>query len=314
MITKVCIIVLNWNGARDTIECLKSIQELRIRNYELGIIVVDNGSTDDSISKIKKLSISHYPLAIISNKQNLGYAGGNNIGIRYALGKGADYVMVLNNDTILHSDSMIRIIETLKMDSRIGLASPKIYFAKGFEFHKNRYKKEDQGRVIWYAGGKIDWGNVYGSTRGVDEVDKGQYDKEGITDFATGTCMILTRKLIEEVGMFDERHFLYYEDTDLSERSRKAGLKVMYIPRAVVWHKVAQSSGIGSELNDYYITRNRLLFGIKYARLRTKFALVKESIKLLLNGRKWQKIGIRDFYFGRFGKGSWPPARRENEN
>ena len=86
---------------------------------------------------------------------------------------------------------------------------------------------------------------------------------------------------------------------------KNRGWKVLYEPKGIVWHKVAQSSGIGSNLNDYFITRNRMLFGMRYASLRTKFALAKESIKLLLNGRKWQKIGVRDFYLGRFGRGSW---------
>ena len=95
------------------------------------------------------------------------------------------------------------------------------------------------------------------------------------------------------------------EDSDLSERIKKAGFKVMYSPRGRLWHKVSQGSGIGSELNDYFITRNRMLFGMTYAKLRTKFALFRESIKLLLIGRKWQKIGIRDYYLGKFGKGSW---------
>ncbi|OGM05223.1 hypothetical protein A2715_04690 [Candidatus Woesebacteria bacterium RIFCSPHIGHO2_01_FULL_39_32] len=299
---KVFVVILNWNRPDDTVECLESINRLSVVGYQLSVVVVDNASSDDSIEKIQNDKLK---FKIIENKENLGFAGGNNVGIKYAIKNGADYVMVLNNDTIVHPDLVLRIIEATKKHSNFGVASPKIYFEREFEFHKERYKKDDLGKVIWYAGGQIDWDNVYGKTRGVDEVDKGRYDEVEETDFATGTCMFLSRKALEKVGLFDEKYFMYYEDTDLSLRIKKAGFKVLYIPKAVVWHKVAQSSGIGSKLNDYFTTRNRLLFGMRYARLRTRFALYKESLRLLVTAREWQKRGILDFYFGRFGKGSW---------
>ncbi len=305
----VFVVVLNWNRAEDTIACLESIANLSTNNYQLTTVVVDNASTDNSVAKIKnqisKSKDTNEILKILENTKNLGYAGGNNVGISYALKNGADYVMILNNDTSVQPSLIVRTVELAQKDSKIGLISPKIYFAKGYEFHKEMYKENDKGRVIWYAGGKIDWDNVYGSGRGVDEVDEGQYNKAEETDFATGTCLFLTRKLLEKVGVFDEKYFMYYEDTDLSVRAKKSGLKVIYFPDAIVWHKVAQSSAIGSPLNDYYTTRNRMLFGIRYAPSRTKFALLRESIKLLLTGRKWQKIGIKDYYLGRFGRGSW---------
>ncbi|MBI3443207.1 glycosyltransferase family 2 protein [Candidatus Woesebacteria bacterium] len=312
---KVSVIILSWNRKDDTLETINSLAKSNIRDFVLEIYVVDNGSTDGSEIAIKKLlaKIGSPPSLLTRMTElndNLGFAGGNNVGIRYALKHGADYVMILNNDTVVSPSLIVRTVELLQKNTRVGLVSPKIYFAKGFEFHKERYKEKDKGRVIWYGGGKIDWDNVYGSGRGVDEVDNGQYDRMQETDFATGTCMFITRKALEEVGMFDEKYFMYYEDTDLSVRAKRAGFKVIYVPEAVVWHKVAQSSAIGSELNDYFTARNRMLFGMKYASLRTKLALFRQSINLLLNGRKWEKIGIKDFYLGKFGKGSWPPAQR----
>ncbi len=210
-------------------------------------------------------------------------------------------------DTVqaVDKDLVTELIKAAKKYPKAGALSPKIYFAKGYEFHKDRYKESELGKVIWYAGGDIDWNNVYGKTRGVDEVDKGQFDKTGETDFVTGTCTLLRRKTLEDTGFFDKKYFMYYEDTDLSQRMKKKGWKILYVPKAKLWHKVAQSSGIGSNLNDYFTTRNRLLFGLRYAKFRAKLALVKESIKFLFTGRKWQKIGARDFYLGRFGKGSW---------
>ncbi len=151
----------------------------------------------------------------------------------------------------------------------------------------------------------MDWGNVYGENRGVDEVSSNKFNKVEQIDFATGACMFLNTDCLKEVGMFDEHYFMYLEDADLSVRIKKKKWKVLYVPKGILWHKVAQSSGIGSDLNDYFITRNRLMFGMRYAPIRSKLALIKESIKFLLTGRKWQKRGVLDFYSGNFGKGSF---------
>jgi GT2 family glycosyltransferase len=299
---KIFVVILNWNRAQDTIECLRSVSQLRVGGYELRTIVVDNASSDDSIKKIAGFDPE---LKIIKNNENLGFAEGNNVGVRYALQNGADYVLVLNNDTLVAKNLVKELLQVAEKHKNFGAASPKIYFAKGFEFHKGRYKESELGKVIWYAGGDIDWQNVYGTTHGVDEVDKGQFDQEGPTDFATGTAMFLSAQALKKVGLFDRRYYLYFEDTELSQRLKKAGFAVLYAPKGIVWHKVAQSSGIGSGLNDYFLTRNRLIFGLKYAPFRAKLALIKESIRFLIYGRPWQKIGVRDFYLRRWGRGSW---------
>jgi len=301
-IPKVAVIILNWNGRDDALETVSSLAKSNTQGFVMEIFVVDNGSNDGSQEAIKKLKMEN--LELIENGRNLGFAEGNNVGMRDALKKGFDFIALLNNDTIVDSNLVKNILQEHKVHKDAGAISAKIYFAKGYEFHK-KYKKEELGKVIWYAGGDIDWNNVYGSNHGVDETDHGQFDKVKETDFATGCFVTYKAKALKEVGLYDERYFAYMEDADHAQRMRKRGWKVLYSPKGVLWHKVAQSSGIGSELNDYFLTRNRMLFGLTYASLRTKFALLKESIKLLLNGRKWQKIGIRDCYFGRFGKGSW---------
>ena len=309
---KVSIIILNWNRKKDTIECLESIEKLQISDFKLEIVVVDNASSDGSQKAVeqafKKIAKKNVSCKQIRNKANLGFAAGNNVGMKYALDSGADYLLVLNNDTEVNEDLIKKLLEVAKKRPKAGAISPKIYFAKGFEFHKKRYKKQDLGKVIWYAGGDMDWDNVYGSNYSVDEVDKvdkGQFEKTKETDFATGACMFLRSKALEEVGLFDEKYFMYLEDVELSQKLKKKDWEVLYTPKTKIWHKVAQSSRIGSDSNDYYITRNRFLFGMRHTTLRTQFALIRESIRFLLIGRKWQKIGTRDFYLGRFGKGSW---------
>ncbi len=299
---KVCIIILSWNRKSDTIEILRSLSKSTTSGFILEIVVVDNASIDGTTEAIKNI----FPkVKIITNKKNLGFAEGNNVGMQYGLKNNFDYIALLNNDTLVDKNLIQNIFLEHQKDPRVGAISPKIYFAKGFEFHQDRYKESEKGKVIWYAGGLIDWDNVYGSNRGVDEVDNEKFNKTEETDFATGCFVMYKRKALEETGLYDKRYFAYMEDTDHSQRMKKAGWKVLYCPDGIMWHKVSQSSKIGGELNDYYFTRNRMLFGLEYASLRTKFALFRESVKLLLSGRKWQKIGIKDYYSSNFGKGSW---------
>lgn len=300
---KVTIVILNWNGWKDTVECLKSVQKARRSTFALSILVVDNGSTNDSVKQIKK--VKSRMVKVIETGRNLGFAGGNNVGITHALSDGADYVVILNNDTYVHKDCLKELVNYADENPKVGVVSPKIYFAAGHEFHKSRYKRSDMGNVIWCAGGMIDWNNIYGSNIGVDEVDNGQFEHTREIDFATGTCVLYRTNMLKEIGVFDERYFLYWEDVDLSVRAREAGWKVMYIASSKLWHKVSQSSGSGSKLNDYFTTRNRLLFGMTYASFRARFALFRESIKLLFIGRSGQKQGIRDYMAQNLGKGSW---------
>ncbi|MBI4033340.1 MAG: glycosyltransferase family 2 protein, partial [Candidatus Blackburnbacteria bacterium] len=248
---QVSVVVLNWNGKEDTIECLESLKKLRIKNFKCQTVVVDNGSSDNSVREIRE---RYKDVVVLENKKNLGFAGGNNVGIKFALKKGADFVLILNNDTIVDRDLVGGLLKSAKRHRKGGIISPKIYFAPKFEFHKERYSERVRGRVLWYAGGTFDWENVLGSNRGVDEVDRGQYDKTQETDFATGACMLIKSEVLEKVGLFDERYFMYLEDVDLCQRAREAGWKIMYVPSSYLWLKVARSSGIGSQLNDYFIT------------------------------------------------------------
>ncbi len=300
---KVFISIINFNGRENTLDCLDSIKKINIDNFELYTVVIDNGSKEKL--NLPKDYLGEIPLKIIESEVNLGFSGGHNKVIRYALENGADFVLILNNDTEVNKNLISELLKRFNGE-KIGITVPKIYFYPGFEFHKNRYKKDDLGKVFWYAGGKMDWDNVVGYHRGVDEVDHGQYEKIEETDFASGCCFLIKREVLGKVGLFDEKYFLYYEDNDLSQRVKRKGFKIIYNPKAIIWHKNAGSvGGSGSYLQDYYITRNRMLFGIKYAPLRSKLALLRESFKILINGRLWQKRGILDFYLMNLEKGSF---------
>jgi hypothetical protein len=300
---KVLVSIVNFNGDKDTLSCLDSLDKINVQNLKLCIVVVDNASRENFAVEKK---YQNFELKIIRSDINLGFAGGQNLGIKWGLENGIDYFTILNNDVILEENFLSELLKTFAEKKDCGIVSPKIYFAKGHEFHKDRYEDKDLGKVIWYAGGRVDWKNVIASHRGVDDVDKAQFDTLEKTDFASGCCEMIKREVFGKVGLFDEKYFLYYEDNDLSQRAKKAGFEIYYQPKAYLWHLNAGSTGgSGSALHDYYITRNRLLFGFKFASLKTKFALVKESFKLILIGRPWQKSGAMDFYLGRFRKGSF---------
>ena len=297
----VFVIILNYNGKRDTVDCLDSLHKVKRDKFSLHTIVVDNYPKYPI--DVDEKDYRQIVLKIIYNSQNLGFAGGNNVGIEYALKNEADYVLLLNNDTVVREDFLEKLFGFAEKRHDGGIIAPKIYFAKGYEFHKDRYKSEDLGKVIWYAGGLIDFRNVIGRHVGVDEVDKGQYDNPGETDFASGCCMLIKKEVFEKAGLLDEKYFLYYEDSEFSQRTKKAGFKIYYFPDSIIWHKNAGSAGgSGSDLQDYYITRNRLLFGLKYAPIRPRISLIREGLILVLKGRPKQRLGAKDYFLKRFGK------------
>ncbi|HEV2339171.1 MAG TPA: glycosyltransferase family 2 protein [Patescibacteria group bacterium] len=300
---KIFLVTLQYNTDKETHDWLHSVKKMDKAGFDVQFVIVDNASKIPFVlSKNEQDDKTH----LIRSGTNTGFAGGNNIGIRYSLKNGADFVMVINNDTIVEKNLLKELLSVLDSDEKIGIAAPKIYFAKGHEFHKERYAKEETGKVFWYAGGHTDWANVMSVHRGVDEVDYGQYDTIQKVSFASGCCMLIKKEVLKKVGLFDERYFLYYEDADLCERVQRAGYSMMYAPKAVMWHiNAASSGGSGNKLQDYFLTRNRMLFGMSYAPLRTKLSLLRESIRLLFNGRVMQQKGILDFYLRKFGKGTY---------
>lgn len=262
------IITVNYKNYTDTEDFIDSFNRQTKKDYR--IYIVDVTPTPE-----------HFPqkdLVTLIHAENKGYACGLTTGLRLATQDGHSRFVFINNDTRVANDFVEK--STISIDTHpASLIGGKIYYEKGYEYHKNRYQKHELGKVFWYAGGIMDWQNAYTLHRGVDEVDRGQYDTFEETQFITGCLMCFDKDLIEKVGTMDEQYFLYYEDADWCVRVKRQGLSLYYDPRIVIYHKNSQSTGgAGSQLHQQYQKKNRLRFGLKYAPLRTKIYLLKNAL------------------------------------
>ena len=283
------IITINYNGLKDTCEL---IDTLPLNDETIEVIVVDNASTQDEATELEK----RYPLIIvIRSDKNLGFAGGNNLGIKAAHGK---YLFFINNDAILPQPSALSLLITrLESSDQIGMVSPKIRFTWGKQ-------------LIQYAGytplSKITLRN---KSIGFGEQDNGQYDTPHPTPYAHGAAMMVKREVIEQVGMMPECYFLYYEELDWSMMIRRTGYEIWYEPACTVFHKESQTTGQQSPLKTYYIIRNRLLFAQRNIDGSEKYltyiyliciVAVRDVLKYLCKGQinmaKAVMKGIKDFF------------------
>ncbi|MBP3286459.1 MAG: glycosyltransferase family 2 protein [Prevotella sp.] len=245
------IITINYNGLKDTCELIES---LPADDKSLEVIVVDNASTLDEASEIER----RFPhVTVIRSERNLGFAGGNNLGIKAAHGK---YIFFLNNDTLIHQPSSItHLINRLESSKKIGMVSPKIRFT--WDQHPIQYAGYTPLSPITLRNQSIGFG----------ENDHGQYDTPHPTPYAHGAAMMVKREAIEKASMMPECYFLYYEELDWSEMIRRAGYEIWYEPACTVFHKESQTTGQASPLKTFYITRNRLLFAKRNIQGVTKY-------------------------------------------
>lgn len=290
--TDMFVIVLNWNGKKIIKKCLDSL--FKISHAKITIIIVDNNSLDGSIEFIKK----YYPnITIIRNNNNLGWAGGNNVGIDYALRHKAKSIMLLNNDVIVDRKSIEILYKKLCSKKEIGIVGPITYW----------YGKK---KIIADAGGIIKKNRFFGINRAAGENDIGQYGNDQVVDFISGSVMLVKTEVFKKIGFFDERFFLYYEDADFCIRAKKANYLSIFVPQAIVFHKFAGTVGLGSPLHNYYTTRNHYLFVEKEAPLTVKLHEWLRTPKTFYEflgskddrKRKYSILGIRDYYLRRFGR------------
>lgn len=296
------VILVNYNGKQYNDACIDSI--LANSGMEEGkIIVVDNASQDDSMRLLEERYGGEERLELIRLDDNYGFSYANNVGIDRARRQGADYVLLLNNDTEIMPDMLRRLWECAKRHPG-SMIAPKIYYSS------------DRER-IWSAGGSFSKVIKKAKHVGLNETDRGQYDLERETGFATGCCLWIPMSVIERAGTLDERFFLYYEDTEYSFRLQKQGIAIWYCPQAVMYHKVGASTrGADSALCAYYIARNwllcsRLQLGRRYPVFLLYYVINRTVCCLLwlLRGKgalvraTW--LGVRDFHRGRFGRSAY---------
>jgi len=246
---KVAIVILNWNGRELTLRCLKTVTKLTYDPVQ--VLVVDNGSEDGSIDAIQ----AAFPqVSVLALKENLGYALGNNAGLKWALPRNPDWILFLNNDTEVAPDLLTQLIEGTRTFPNGVIFGPKIYYA-------------DFKQAIWYAGGDVNL--LFGRLRhrGIREQDSGQYDEPCRTDFVSGCCMLIRADAAQTLGGFDPAYAMYVEDADLCYRARERYGNCYYLPDGKVWHAVSSSLGGELSLRKVYLKwLSGMRFFWRYAR------------------------------------------------
>jgi len=250
-VKKLAVIVLNWNGLEDTRALLPTLLACRMpEGWTMDILVVDNGSSDDSVAAIT----GEFPaVKLVPLGENRRFAGGNNEGLRRAFASGADAAALLNNDTLADPALFERLLLALEQDPGAGAAAPLIYYGAPSD-------------RIWYAGARVSTALGLASHRGLRERDHGQYRSVEETGYLTGCCLLARRDVWEKVGLLDERYFIYAEDVDWSLRARAAGHRLLFVPTARLWHKVSASSGEASPWKIYQRLRANLTLFSTHAR------------------------------------------------
>lgn len=265
---KFIIVVLNWNGKDDCLECLQSVERIEYPNFE--IVVVDNGSTDDSVPAIRMRFPS---VTLIETGENLGYAGGNNVGLREAVTAGADYVLLLNNDTVVDPHILRAFLSAAESFPKGGMFSGKVYF----------YSEPTK---IWYAGAKWSAERSTFTHVGYQLLDNtNEFNRVEETDFAQGCALLVSVETINRIGFLEERFFVNYEEIDWSYRARAVGFKCVFVPQAKVWHKISASfGGTESPVRRYFLLRNRLLWGSRHLPPMKQFLMLKRvCVEMLFN-------------------------------
>jgi GT2 family glycosyltransferase len=248
----VSIVILNWNSYQVTLDCLLSLRKMDYRNFE--VVLVDNGSIDGSPEKL----LENVPeIRLIRNATNLGFAGGCNVAIREALRRGTDYVLLLNNDTIVAPDFLSQLVRVAESDEKIGAVSPKVLF---FD-HPDRLN---------YAGGEHQRWRLFPKVFGLRQLDDGRYDKIREVSFLTGCAFLIKAEVVRNIGVMEEIYFHFYEDIEWSLRVLKAGYKTYYVPTAKIWHKEHYVTDLnqGNGFIEFHLARANVIFARRHVPLK----------------------------------------------
>ncbi len=291
----ITIVVLNYNRAKDTIDCIQSINDIDYPNFV--ILLIDNCSTDNSVEILRK---QLKDLEIIKTEKNLGYTGGVNFGLKIAQEKQSDYILLINNDTLVEKTFLIEMVSAMEKDQKVAVACGTILC-------------EQNRKEIWYAGGKIVKWRGLAVHKGKKSIFK--YEKSNrpvYTTFVTGCMMLIRTKYLQEIGLEDERFFMYLDDIELSARIQRKGYKLLYVPTSVIYHKVLDKDN--SPFMLYYSVRNRLLLISLMLSSSMKLIanmyflsviMLKMIIWKFINPRFYQasKYGLEDYFRKNFFKG-----------
>ena len=278
---KIGIIIVNFNGYKDTIDCLNSLRKITYSNYV--IIVVDNASNNESVAELKK---TIHTEVLLCSESNTGFSGGNNIGIKYALEHDCDYCLLLNNDTEVDQDFLSFLVEVAEQSKGKTVVTPKI------RYYSDKTK-------IWYAGGMLN--NITSRTNhiGINETDEGQYDESKPVTFVSGCCMLIPREIVDSVGLMEESFFLYCEDLEYCLRITGKGFELRYEPHSIIYHKVNASTGKASNLVTYYTVRNKMYiirsFFKGWRKIPAIIYALSECMKRVLFGEYKLSIVIKGF-------------------
>ncbi len=272
---RVSIIILNWNGLEDTIECLESLKQITYPNYD--VIVVDNGSAGNDAEALNE-RFGQY-IHVIENDRNYGFAEGNNIAIGHALASGADYVLLLNNDTVVDACFLSELVDVAESESSIAIVGAKTYL----------YDDPNRIQLAWI---KMSLWRGRAFHIGSMEIDRGQYDTITEVDCVQGSCFLVKRQAVEKLGLLDARYFYLWEEADYCFRAKRAGYKVVYAPGAKIWHKVSRAGRKSMSFYQYYFTRNGFWFMKRHA-TRWQFLC---SVLLFFVRRFWFVSGVLLIY------------------
>ncbi len=280
---KISIILVNWNGLKDTLKCLDSLTKLNYINYE--IILVDNGSSDDSVKVIKE----KFPdIHLIETKKNLGFAGGNNVGIKKALENKSDYVFLLNNDTVVDKNICMNFVSFIKNNKKAGILGARIY-------------KMDSEDYIDHQGGKWNAEKAEFDSYNSKSIDNLQDNKQ--VDYVTGCAFFIKKEVVDKIGFLEENFFLMWEETDYCYRAKNFGFEIWAIPSAIVWHKVSSSFIGGKPHTHYYWWRNRLLWiNRNLSKNEKKYLFKTVLLKEMAHIFKLNMIKSLEYYFIKHSK------------
>jgi GT2 family glycosyltransferase len=245
---RVSIVILNWNSYQVTMDCLLSLRKMDYRNFE--VVLVDNGSVDGSP---EKLLASAPEIRLIKNASNLGFAGGCNVGMRDALRRGTDYILLLNNDTIVASDFLSQLVRVAESDEKIGAVNPKILF----------FDRPDR---LNYAGGEQKGWRLFPKVIGLRHRDDGRYDRMREVSFLTGCAFLVKAAVVRQIGVLEEVYFHFYDDIEWSLRLTRAGFKGVYVPQAVIWHREHFDTykNHRNGFIEFYLARGNMVFARKH--------------------------------------------------